>query len=209
MRTMWPSRMDFGYTDETSHARRLIEATPFVEVAAVRRAVADVGDAVAIVSGRGRRLSFVATRDGEERIVFATMSRTGSPLLAELVARPGTLGGRRWFAICPRCERRTLYLFQRGERLACRTCHGLAYASQRLDPHWRAFFVCERLEGRFYDPDGRRVFEDRGLLGLWEKPPRMRWSTFGRLWAKYAKASSRYLAWSGAGSLPQSVRARS
>ena len=49
----------------------------------------------------------------------------------DLVYTDQHLGGRRrWFA-CPACGHRCKLLYQRVGHLACRTCHDLAYASQR------------------------------------------------------------------------------
>jgi hypothetical protein len=49
----------------------------------------------------------------------------------DLVAEPAGFGGRRWWMVCPDCERRVaaLYLPPSGGRYRCRTCHGLTYAS--------------------------------------------------------------------------------
>lgn len=192
---MWPERMDFGCADGPRSARPLVERTPRIDVRDVRRIVTDEDDAIAMLPGRKRRPTFVAMRLGPKRIAVSVALRPGGASGAELVASPGRFGGDRWFAICPRCGRRSLSLYVRRDALACRACHGLVYASQRLDPHWRAFFVSERLVGRFHDPDGRRSYEDFGVVCLWDKPPRMRWSTFGRLWAKYDKAADRFRAW--------------
>ena len=41
------------------------------------------------------------------------------------------LGGRRAWFRCGQCERRCRLLYSRDGALACRVCHGLAYASQR------------------------------------------------------------------------------
>jgi len=55
----------------------------------------------------------------------------------DLVSEPGGFGGRRWWMVCPDCDRRVaaLYLPPTGGRFRCRTCHGLTYAStQEHDP---------------------------------------------------------------------------
>ncbi len=55
----------------------------------------------------------------------------GRKTRVDLVYTDQHLGGcRRWFA-CPACGRRCLLLYQRVERLACRKCQDLSYASQR------------------------------------------------------------------------------
>jgi hypothetical protein len=47
----------------------------------------------------------------------------------ELTSTPVHLGGARVWFLCPRCDRRAAILY--GSPFACRTCHGLAYESQR------------------------------------------------------------------------------
>lgn len=49
----------------------------------------------------------------------------------ELVAIPGTAGGRRWYWLCPKCRRRVmnLYMPPGARRWYCRACHDLTYAS--------------------------------------------------------------------------------
>lgn len=55
----------------------------------------------------------------------------------DLVTEPAGFSGRRWWMVCPDCDRRVaaLYLPPTGGRFRCRTCHGLTYAStQEHDP---------------------------------------------------------------------------
>jgi hypothetical protein len=68
-------------------------------------------------------------------------------------------GGRRPWFICPvsGCERRVAILHG-GRIFSCRHCHGLAYASQRENPVWRAHRRARKLEiclGWDKNKDGR------------------------------------------------------
>src|SRR3974377_1428604 len=55
------------------------------------------------------------------------------------------LGGKRAWAICPRCSRRVAILFDRGGQFACRTCCGLTYLSRQETPQLRAIQKARRL----------------------------------------------------------------
>ena len=87
--------------------------------------------------------------------------------------RPYNYGGSRPMFICPQCARNVAILYD-GDSVACRRCHGLAYASQSETAADRAL---------------RRAGKIRRLLG-WQpgignpaggKPDGMHWRTFERL----------------------------
>jgi hypothetical protein len=68
--------------------------------------------------------------------------RTEGTQKIELSRTTCNYGGNRTWFICPDCNRRTLNLYWRvtdgipdlrHEKLSCRTCHGLVYASERRD----------------------------------------------------------------------------
>ena len=55
----------------------------------------------------------------------------GRPEALEVVLEPRTYGGRgEAYLLCPDCSRKVFHLYVRDERLACRQCHGLDYASR-------------------------------------------------------------------------------
>src|SRR5262249_2799786 len=56
----------------------------------------------------------------------------GRPEVFEVVRDARFFGGdgQRYF-LCPACSRKVYHLYLRDERLACRQCSGLDYASQR------------------------------------------------------------------------------
>ena len=100
---------------------------------------------------------------------------------------PCNYGGRRpWFR-CPgvvsgiSCSRRVLKLYLAGQYFLCRHCYALAYPSQRVlvadRPMTRAQDIRMRLggSGSLCDP-------------FPEKPKRMHWATYLRLWDKAQKA---------------------
>lgn len=85
-------------------------------------------------------------------------------------------GARQWFT-CPCCGRRcgVLYL---GNRLACRTCYGLAYRVERETAHDKALRRCDRIRHRLGWVPGI-------AHGMGPKPGKMRHATFARLVAEY------------------------
>lgn len=97
-----------------------------------------------------------------------------------LDSTPCHLGGeRRWF-LCPArgCGRRVALLYG-GTIFACRTCHRLAYPSQREDAMSRALRRSRKIETRlgWDDSYGR-------------KPKGMHWRTFERLVAERDSAEA-------------------
>lgn len=93
---------------------------------------------------------------------------------------PCHLGGERpWFS-CPtvECGKRIAVIYC-DSIFACRSCHKLAYASQREDEADRARRKADRIRDRLGWP--------RGLWNgsHWGKPKGMHWSTYERLYAQH------------------------
>jgi hypothetical protein len=91
---------------------------------------------------------------------------------------PANIGGRRWWFVCPRSNRRVRHLYL---PLGCRyfrsrRAYRLGYAVERLDKHDRAF----RRVGKLY----LRLGGDPVDSELPAKPKRMRWATYARLIAE-------------------------
>ena len=94
---------------------------------------------------------------------------------------PCHFGGKRPWFLCPnlRCKRRVRILYG-GSIFACRTCHRLAYPSQRESPADRAASRANAIReglggsGTFFDP-------------LPPKPKGMHSRTYARLQARYAR----------------------
>jgi hypothetical protein len=83
----------------------------------------------------GRRVWWTLDRDGEVAVSHTRPS--GEPgetdaYTVRLTFTPLRSGGRRWWWVCPACERRVdvLYLPQGRDRLGCRRCCRLVYRSQ-------------------------------------------------------------------------------
>jgi hypothetical protein len=82
-------------------------------------------------------------------------------------------GYRRWFA-CPGCRRPTRILYGIN-RLLCRRCRRLKYASQSEASHWRAQRKARNIRRRL-------CASGIGLDGPFPaKPSKMRWATYKRL----------------------------
>ena len=93
----------------------------------------------------------------------------------ELDRTPQRLGGKRSWFKCPEpfCGRRCRILYFK-DRFACRTCHGLAYTSQRQSPENRAFSQARKI---------RRLLGGPASLDepFPDKPAGMHQSTYERL----------------------------
>lgn len=88
-------------------------------------------------------------------------------------------GQRRWL-LCPQCNQRRLRLFIDADVLACRTCLGLAYESQREGRRRRMFRRVEKIRARLGWPPG--IASPDG-----SKPPRMHLKTYKALTSELDK----------------------
>ena len=110
------------------------------------------------------------------RVGWASEGRTFAHAV-QLVETYPHFGGRRWWALCPRCSRRCAVLHVYGVgTLGCRVCLELAYESTRETAFARA---CRRARGV-----RARLGADGNLTTPFSKPPRMHWTTFVRLTMK-------------------------
>ena len=99
---------------------------------------------------------------------------------AVLVTTPQRIGsravGERHWLVCPECESKRSWLLVLDDGgLSCRACCGIPYRSQHLSRR-------TRLRSRAYGLIARLGGEDDA--GVVWKPPRMRWATYTRLWAR-------------------------
>ena len=84
-------------------------------------------------------------------------------------------GQRPWF-VCS-CGRRVAVLYGAGRLFGCRRCYGLAYASQRQTPRDRGWEQAQKIR--------MKLGGSANLLEPFpEKPKRMHWRTYLRLWGK-------------------------
>lgn len=127
----------------------------------------------------------VRLADHRGELVLTCYAQRLAPVTLE--AEPLRLGGARWWARCPSCSRRCRWVYVRGARAACRTCCGLAYASQRQPDDARArhqlYALAERLGG------------DHDDVTEWCAPPprprRMRVATYARHLRRWAELAER------------------
>jgi hypothetical protein len=99
-------------------------------------------------------------------------------------------GGRRFWFICPVysegrfCGRRVAVLYGAGELFACRNCYRLTYASQQEPARERGYLKARKI---------RMLLRGDGnvLEACPEKPPRMHWRTYERLYRAYEDARGR------------------
>jgi hypothetical protein len=93
-------------------------------------------------------------------------------------------GGRRWWFVCPRLNRRVrkLYLPLGDRHFWCRRAYRLAYASQRETVYDRAMRRARKLTLRLGGDPADDTYPD--------KPSRMRWTTYNRMMDKLVAADS-------------------
>ena len=101
----------------------------------------------------GESVGSVAVGVVDRKAVTLTLQGTADrpapvPQVIRLTATPCHFGGvREWF-VCPCCGGRSVVLYERLGRFACRTCQRVAYASQSEDGLGRLWRKQSRLEAR-------------------------------------------------------------
>lgn len=102
--------------------------------------------------------------------------------LVRVVWTPCTYGGKRPWFLCPgmECGRRVakLYLPRGARDFRCRHCHGLTYASCRMERAKRLWRRAQGIQERLGGPPGL-------LNGFPPKPARVHWVTYLRLLGEY------------------------
>lgn len=175
----------------TNDPRPLVEDTPRIDMRAMRdRLRSSPGVAVSLQVGPvifGGR--FHVEPNGDEAGVIVAMFPEGGHEFARFVIEPARLGGTMIRAECPRCcARGVRYLYARGRALACRACHGLAWASQRQTKMLRSWTSRRRIASVL----GVEEFDDGPEGGTCivpdDKPTGMHWARFGRAWSAYERA---------------------
>jgi hypothetical protein len=172
------SSEDFGQTvggygsggSNGGYGRAVVEHTQCLSVRALVRQL----------GGAARRL------DGG-----VTVHLSSGPRAVRMVPHPMRFGGVRWYALCPCCDRRCLFLYlptrARRPAIACRSCAGLVHASTRYDAMDLAVRRVMKLRARLA---ATGAAERPGGPMPW-KPPRMRWKTYERLCAAVERAEHR------------------
>jgi hypothetical protein len=96
-------------------------------------------------------------------------------------------GERPWF-ICPSsgCGRRVAVLYGPGKYFLCRHCYDLSYKSQREDKMHRALRMAQKIR--------KRLGGSANMTEPFpEKPKRMHWQTYERLWWEHHEAEMEQL----------------
>lgn len=176
---------------ETREPRPLAEQTPRVELRDVVSRLRAAGPARLVRwPARGGWWAARLAEDGATGRVVALLG--GGRLEVAEVVRVAYRGGYgpRWTLLCPRCGARVRTLYARGYALACRACHGLAWASQRMTPARRELVARQRLAAALgIEDDGDPEGGDIALLRCGGRPHGMRYARYGRLSAELARLS--------------------
>lgn len=130
----------------------------------------------------GGAFATLSVRAEQDRVVLSHRHNDGSSgwedaeYPVNLVTTPCRLGGDRHWFLCPArgCNQRVAVLYG-GNIFACRTCHDLAYPSQRETHGDRAARRALRIRSRLGWPGG--ILQGSGL----GKPKGMHWRTYDRL----------------------------
>lgn len=85
---------------------------------------------------------------------------------------PCRYGGRRAYWLCPGCGRRAVKLYGVGASYRCRTCHRIAYQTQREKAHDRVQTRANKIRKRLGGPPGVEMIPP--------KPKGMHWRTYDR-----------------------------
>ncbi len=96
-----------------------------------------------------------------------------------LTTIPMHFGGRRLYFICPRCGRRTWYLYLR-RLVRCRKCHNLTYQSCRDSHKFDAFYAQMAIGTKWTIEDFRRASNFYVKRGKKEREKKQRLSRRGR-----------------------------
>jgi hypothetical protein len=118
------------------------------------------------------------------------VGRFGSAVAAERAPFhdvPLHFGGARRFLGCPGCGRRCRILYFGADRLRCRLCLDLRYASQNMQRGDRALAQAAKIARRV-DPQTADIDE------LADKPSRMRWKTYCYFEERHADQMDRWAA---------------
>lgn len=131
-------------------------------------------DTIGVFAGEGRiDLSYsVRIVDGEPKNIDYSINITWTAC---------NYGGQRpWFE-CPRCAKRVARLYLDRNYFLCRSCHSLAYQTQREQRLFRLLHKAQNIREKL-GGDGN-MFSPFPL-----KPKRMHWRTYGRYRWKYDEA---------------------
>lgn len=144
-------------------------------------------------SRNGERTGDINIRAESGRIVLEYRSSVGGGDW-ENVTEPVLLswtkcnyGGHRPWFVCPRvgCGRRVGKLFSAGKYFLCRHCYDLAYETQNENPAGRNLLKAQNIR--------RRLGGSMSMIEPFpDKPKRMHWRTYYRLWDKHDHADRAY-----------------
>ena len=160
-------------------------------------------DGVFAYPGKRGRFSWIGPQTGEVLIqadyLFAQYESEGPtlrlvipagsanpPITIRVATTDLHFGGRRWWFLCPGCQRRSEILYADSPTGAwrCRLCHSLAYQTQLLHAPRRGLVAARKVRQRF---DGSAISSP-----FPPRPRGMHWETYFRLYDKHSKGTKVY-----------------
>lgn len=115
--------------------------------------------------------------------LFAIMAPLGQWQRLRFESTPTGFNGRRWWLVCPSCDRRAGALFWRNGSCACRRCLKLHYACQHESPLDRHFRRIRKARHAIWGNDEPDIDCLMRSMTSFKKPKGMHRETFRRkLW---------------------------
>lgn len=162
-------------------ATNTIEQHYAVDVRQVMRACS--GRTASLELSQGDKLYCLAKINTEKQTMQLNQQRV------KLTTTPCNYGGKRWWFICPSCERRCAKLYW-GNTWACQQCLNLKYYSQQATTGncWTWYWKAEKVAIQI-DPSFRITDALAAAHASWwdfpERPKGMHWNTYERMRTKF------------------------
>ena len=166
-----------GNTEQRCGARRCVDEFPHITLPALRLIVGSIehfpldGHQAGVVKMGGVRVLLWSLTGRCLKVAHNGPEGKAIETPVHFDWTEAGFGGRRWWMLCPTCGESRTGLYGRWGRLACRECQELTYRSTRQTTRQRNL---EQVRNRQERVRYR-------LIDGWDKPPRMRWTTYRRL----------------------------
>lgn len=134
---------------------------------------------------------YVEFKLGDRMVAVAIMNEQKTECdvngqIIKVANTPCHYGNRRYWFICPECERRCASVYFSGDVWACRKCLNLVYSSQQVTKNdFMAYYEQANQVARIIDSDysmtGNDFIKSSALMLFPDKPKYMKWAKYSRL----------------------------